>query len=67
MEGDELIAKLAQATGLPQPWVESELRQLAEKRGLNPQSLTLEQFRELMAEFLQDILLEAKQELNSET
>lgn len=63
MEGDTLISVLVEATGLPKVWVESELRLLMEKRGLAVESMNLESLREILAEFMQDVLLAAKEEL----
>jgi hypothetical protein len=63
MEGDALIEVLIEATGLPKAWVESELRALMEKRGLSATNLNMESMRELIGEFLQDVLLQAKEEL----
>ena len=60
MEGDALISQLADATGLPKAWVEDELRGLLQKRGLNPAQFTMEHLREVLAEFLQETLLQAK-------
>lgn len=63
MEGDALIEQLAGATGLPKVWVEDELRRLLDKRGLRPAILNIEILRDVLAEFLQDTLLNAKSEL----
>ncbi|MGE0762915.1 MAG: hypothetical protein AB7N80_06525 [Bdellovibrionales bacterium] len=65
MEGDALISQLAAATGLPKAWVEDELRNLLQKRGLSPTQFTMEHLREVLAEFLQETLLQAKQELKT--
>jgi hypothetical protein len=63
MEGDTLLNVLVEATGLPKAWVESELRGLMTKRGLSPETMTLESMREILAEFMQDVLLAAKEQL----
>ncbi len=63
MEGDALISILVDATGLPKAWVETELRALMNKRGFSSESLTLESMREILAEFMQDVLVAAKNEL----
>lgn len=63
MEGDTLISVLVEATGLPKVWVESELKALIQRRGLAAESMTLENMREILAEFMQDVLLAAKDEL----
>ena len=63
MEGDALISILVEATGLPKDWVESELRLLMNKRGYSSENMTLESMREILAEFMQDVLLSAKNTL----
>ena len=63
MEGDALISILVEATGLPKAWVETELRLLMTKRGLSTDGMTLESMREILAEFMQDVLLTAKNNL----
>ena len=63
MEGDALITELASATGLPKAWVEDELKGLLARRGLDPSEFSLENLREVLAEFLQETLLQAKQSL----
>ncbi len=65
MEGEQLILQLAEATGLPQAWVQDELRSLLFKRGLNPAELTMEHLREVLADFLQETLLKAKYEMSN--
>lgn len=63
MEGDALITELASATGLPKAWVEDELRALLARRGLNPSEFSIDNLREVLAEFLQETLLQAKEHL----
>lgn len=63
MDGESLIKALASATGLPQTWVEEELKTLIVKQGLEPKDVSLAQLRVILAEFLQDTLLSAKESL----
>ena len=63
MEGDALISILVEATGLPKVWVETELRTLMGRRGFSAENMTLESMREILAEFMQEVLLAAKDEL----
>jgi hypothetical protein len=65
MEGDALIDVLIEATGLPRPWIEAELKSLLAKRGLSAAQLTMEHIRDLLADFLQDVLVQAKEDLKN--
>jgi hypothetical protein len=60
MEGLGLLRALIEATGLPAEAVEREIQRLLAARGLAPENITLEDIRELLASYLQDVLLEAK-------
>lgn len=57
---DELIA----AIGLPEELALKKLNQLASANGLNINNLSVDQLRELVADLLQDVLLEVKAELS---
>ncbi|MFP5518625.1 MAG: hypothetical protein ACLGGX_01880 [Bdellovibrionia bacterium] len=56
--GNALFKCVVEATGLPQDTCESEFKEVLSKYGKNPETLTLEELREVIAEFLQDSLLE---------
>lgn len=60
MSGFELLKVLIEATGLPQESLEMELNKIITKSGLEASSLTLDQVRELLVDYLQDALTEAK-------
>lgn len=60
MNGLGLLRQLIEATGLPPESIEIELRALIAKAGFSPDTLTLDQVRELLALYLQDALVEAK-------
>ncbi|HMN67106.1 MAG TPA: hypothetical protein PKC28_01075 [Bdellovibrionales bacterium] len=60
MEGIVLLRLLIQSTGLPVEAVEKEVQRLISIRGLDPETLTLEDIREILAIYLQDVLSEAK-------
>lgn len=60
MEGIGLLRALIEATGLPSHLVEQEITRLADIHGLNPENLTMEDIRELLAVYLQEVLVEAK-------
>lgn len=59
MDGIELIRLIASATGLPKENIESTLTQLALEKGYNAENLTLEQVRKILADYLQDTLIQA--------
>jgi hypothetical protein len=58
--GENLIGDVADATGLPSELISKELCTLLEKAGIHPTQTTLEDLRAILAEYVQDILLEAK-------
>ena len=62
MSGKTLLDQLATLTGLPGDSVNKELLTIVESYGLNPDTLTLQDVRALLADYLQDVLLEAKHE-----
>ncbi len=58
--GEKLLGEITAATGLPEDLVTDELTRLIEAAGLNPQNTTLEDLRRILAEYVQDVLLAAK-------
>lgn len=63
--GEQLLVKVAAATGLPEEMVTRELGELIKKAGVDPARLTLEDLRMILAEYVQDVLLAAKTEIAS--
>lgn len=63
MEGHKLIEKLALLTGLPSEAISRELVGLVESYGIRPEALTMNDVRNILADYLQDVLLSAKREL----
>ena len=61
--GEKLVSQISEATGLP--GVEDELNRLVASAGLKPGDVTLEDLRKILAEYLQDVLLEVKDDLIS--
>lgn len=60
---EETLSKtVITATGLPQNLIEKEFNSLLSKYGKNPETLTLDELREMMAEYLQIVFLEIKKE-----
>lgn len=60
MEGKALIRTVLTSTGLPSESLERELQRLLQGSRASEETLTLEQLRELLADYLQDVLVEAK-------
>ncbi len=61
--GEGLIEELKTSTGLPQDLLGAELERLILAAGLEPQNLTLDDLRAIIAEYLQDVFIEAKNDL----
>jgi hypothetical protein len=62
--GKDLLTTIASATGLPSDLVMAELLRLVEKSGKSAEDLSLEELRAILADFLQDVLLQTKQRLD---
>ncbi len=63
--GNNLFNSLISATGLPTESVSNELTKLLAKNGKTPETMTLDDLREVMADYLQTVLVEAKEELSA--
>ena len=61
MQGLDLLKSLVQSTGLPEEAVEKEMQRLMTKHGIVTEELSLATLRIILAEYLQDVLLEAKE------
>lgn len=59
--GKNLFNTVVAATGLPQNAVSAELGDLLSQVGKSPEDMTIEDLREIMAEYLQTVLLETKE------
>lgn len=60
MHGFGLLKVLVEATGLPPEAVERELEKILQSRNLSAENLTVEDVREVLSTYLQDVLVEAK-------
>ena len=58
----DLFDKVTGATGLPNDLITSELEKLVEAAGADRSSLTLEDLRAILADYVQEVLLAAKEE-----
>ena len=59
--GNALLETLISATGLPEGDIHREIQVLLSKHNMDSNTLTMEDLREIMAEYLQDVLLSAKE------
>ncbi len=57
--------KIAAATGLPEDWMIRELEQMANQKGSDLNQLDIDGLRELAASYLQDVLLNLKNNCES--
>lgn len=64
MEGRALIQSVLTATGLESQSLENELKRIIHDSNASEETLTLEQLREVLASYLQDVLVEAKKEMS---
>jgi hypothetical protein len=62
--GPALLEMLVLATGLPEGQVRRELETLMQKYGKDPETLTMDELRQLMRDYVQDVLVEAKERLS---
>jgi hypothetical protein len=58
----DLLTEVVEATGLPADWAKSELTKLLVDSGFNPEMLTLDMLREVLAQHIGEALLKAKEE-----
>ncbi len=64
MRGSGLLKVLVDATGLPAEAVEREIAKILAKRNLSAETLTIEDVREVLSSYLQDVLVEAKSSID---
>ena len=57
-----IIGTVTAATGLPNELVQDELKMLITAAGLKEDEITLDDLREILAAYLQDVLSKAKEE-----
>ena len=60
MEGVNLIRLLIESTGLPKDAVEPELNRILKQLKMSANQLTLEDVRDVLAYYVQEVLVEAK-------
>lgn len=55
----QVAQDVIELSGLPADFAQGELEALLTKKGYSPDTLTLEQLREVLADLLQDLILES--------
>jgi hypothetical protein len=58
--GAQLLGELSEATGLPGELITEELLGLIQRAGKDANSVTLDELRVILADYVQDILVSAK-------
>jgi Flp pilus assembly CpaE family ATPase len=58
LKGTTLIAELRETVGLDESFFDSQMSTLIQNYSLNPETLELDQLREVLADFLQSLILE---------
>ena len=67
MSGEDLIGYFIVASGLPKELAERELNSLILRSGKEASSIDLDELREILVDYLQDVLTEAKKANSIET
>ncbi len=62
---NEIFNQIVEFTGLPKEEIANELTDILGSYGLNPATVTMEQLRDAMTNYLQDVLLEVKNQISS--
>ncbi|RYZ77356.1 MAG: hypothetical protein EOP05_02100 [Proteobacteria bacterium] len=60
--GERLLTDIADATGLPSNLVTDELGRLLQNAGIEKSEMTLDDLRHVLAEYMQEVLLAARDE-----
>lgn len=60
-----ILKNLISATGISEDLISSEIKTLTERAGILPQDLTIEDLRQILAEYVQEVLLSAKEQFDT--
>jgi hypothetical protein len=63
---EKLFDEVTTATGLPKETISAELSSLVSAAGLNQSDLTLDELRQILAEYVQDVLMGAKEKYSED-
>lgn len=61
MKGEALLLEVTKATNLPEKLIKNELEHLVAHNGLSTEQVSLDDLRQLLADYLQDVFLKAQQ------
>ena len=64
LNGLELLERISQSTDLPEHLLLKELQELLKTAQVSESNVTLDQLREVLTSYLQDVLLEIKEEVS---
>lgn len=64
--GANLIKQLITSSGLPEALAQDELSKILARAGKSNDQVTLEELREILAEYLQEVLLSAQKNFSGE-
>ena len=59
---DNLFEKIVKSTGLPEELVTQDFLKKISDKGFEKSTLTLDQIRDVLADYLQDVILQAREE-----
>ena len=59
---DNLFEKVVQGTGLPEELVSQDFLKVITDKGYEKNSLTLDQLRDALADYMQEVILQARDE-----
>ncbi|MEZ4871420.1 MAG: hypothetical protein R2827_04065 [Bdellovibrionales bacterium] len=57
----KLLDQVIDLTGLPSHFVRPRLEAMLQKKGIEPEAVTLDDLRVVLVDFLQDVIVEAKE------
>ncbi len=66
MNSSNIVAYVAGLTGLPLEYAQPYLEKIITEKGYNPLEIQLEDLREILSDFMQDVLLETYRQQNHE-
>lgn len=61
--GKTLLKEITENTGLPEQLIQDELQTLIASAGIHSDSVTLDDLRRILAEYMQEVLVAAKEDL----
>jgi hypothetical protein len=59
---DNLFNRIVESTGLPQELISQEFLKKIQEMGFDKSTITLDQIRDALAEYLQEVILGAREE-----